>query len=275
MQVDHEAGAAPGGGLTVQALVHGLGAAVSLALLAGVAVWGWKLAVRDVSGVPVVRALEGPMRVAPDQPGGMQAAYQGLAVNAVAAGDPAVQAERIVLAPAPPSLAELQAAAGSAPGGADGAVEDDRAEVAAVAWSRGEGAEAAIPPSVPGVVRSPVPRPRPGVDLVAETAARAVLQALAPGATLEIDPETLSSGTRLVQLCAYDDRATAQAEWEALALRFAAHMEGKARVIQAAEAGGRTFYRLRAHGFSDEAEARRFCAVLLPEGVNCISVLIR
>ena len=54
------------------------GAAVSLALIAGVGVWGYKILVRDVSGVPVVRAAEGPMRIQPEDPGGHQALNQGL-----------------------------------------------------------------------------------------------------------------------------------------------------------------------------------------------------
>ena len=41
-------------------VVQGAGAAVSLALIAGRGWWGWQLLVRDVSGVPVVRALAGP-----------------------------------------------------------------------------------------------------------------------------------------------------------------------------------------------------------------------
>jgi len=294
MQVDHETDAASGGGLTLQALVNGMGAVASLALIAGVAVWGWNIAMRDVSGVPVVRALEGPMRVAPQDPGGMQAAYQGLSVNSVAAGGPAVVPERIVLAPAPPSLEDLLAApagvgealAGRAPdGGQNGGagpegpggagLAEDGTAPAVLHRDEAGPAVVAIPASVPGVARSPVPRPRPGIDLVAETAAMAVLQSLSPGATLDLDPALLTPGTRLVQLGAFDDIATARAEWEAMVTRFGAHMEGKSRVIQEAEAGGRIFFRLRAHGFADEAEARRFCAVLLPENATCIPVLLR
>lgn len=275
MQSDHDRGAPPGGGPTVQVLVNGVGAVASLALVAGLGVWGWNLAVRDVSGVPVVRALEGPMRVAPEDPGGMRASYQGLSVNAVAAGDPAVVPERIVLAPAPPSLADLQDDPPRPEGLPSGS--DEPADPAVLRQEAADEAEpvAVISASVPGVARSPVPPPRPGVDLVAETAAMAVLQSLAPGATLDIDPDTLGPGTRLVQLGAFDDAAAARTEWEALVDRFGAHMDGKSRVIQAAEAGGRTFYRLRAHGFANEGEARRFCAVLLPENATCIPVLIR
>ena len=57
-------------------LVHLAGATCSVALVIGLAVWGYKLAVRDVSGVPVVRAMEGPMRIAPENPGGEVADHQ-------------------------------------------------------------------------------------------------------------------------------------------------------------------------------------------------------
>ena len=86
--------------------VRMLGAVASLALVLGVGIWGYKLVVRDVSGVPVVRALAGPMRIQPDDPGGSQADHQGLAVNAVAAdGTAAPTADRLMLAPPPVELA--------------------------------------------------------------------------------------------------------------------------------------------------------------------------
>ena len=81
-------------------LINLAGALASILLIAGICVWGYKLWVRDVTGVPVVRALEGPMRVAPQDPGGEAADHQGLAVNAVAAqGTAAPVADRILLAP--------------------------------------------------------------------------------------------------------------------------------------------------------------------------------
>ncbi len=75
------AGASIGAGRVANAA----GAMMSLALMIGVAVWGYKLFVRDVSGIPVVRAVDGPMRQAPDNPGGTIASHQGLAVNEIAA----------------------------------------------------------------------------------------------------------------------------------------------------------------------------------------------
>ncbi|MDX5349319.1 MAG: SPOR domain-containing protein, partial [Paracoccaceae bacterium] len=89
-----------------QRYVRLAGAASSLALVVGFAVWGYKLAVRDVRGVPVIQAIEGPMRIAPEDPGGEIANHQGLAVNAVAAvGVAAPPPDRLILAPRPVDLA--------------------------------------------------------------------------------------------------------------------------------------------------------------------------
>ena len=52
-----------------QRMVRVAGAAASLALVVGFGFWGYKLAVRDVQGVPVIQALDGPMRIAPTDPG--------------------------------------------------------------------------------------------------------------------------------------------------------------------------------------------------------------
>lgn len=106
------AGPAAGGGVTgvssLGAVLNWAGAFVSLGLVVGMGVWAWQLAVRDVSEVPVVRALEGPMRIAPDDPGGTQAPNQGLAVNRIAEGAEAEPVpDQLVLAPPPMDLQDL------------------------------------------------------------------------------------------------------------------------------------------------------------------------
>ena len=90
---------------SIKSVVNLLGAVTSLALVVGVGVWGYKLVIRDVSGVPVIRAAEGPMRIQPEDPGGRQALHQGLSVNDVAAeGTAAKPADRLILAPEPLDL---------------------------------------------------------------------------------------------------------------------------------------------------------------------------
>jgi hypothetical protein len=89
----------------------------------------------------------------------------------------------------------------------------------------------------------------------------------------EVDPATIPAGTRLVQLGAFANQDLARAEWQIRLGKFGDYMVGKSAVLQEAETGGRAFYRLRAMGFDDLSEARRFCAVLVAEGANCIPVV--
>ncbi|RLL71864.1 SPOR domain-containing protein [Paenirhodobacter hankyongi] len=103
----HEPGAPHGIAEPVSRWVQYAGAATSIALILGVVVWGYRLAVRDVSGVPVIRALEGPARIAPEDPGGDLARHVGLSVNEVAGTGLAAPApERVVLAPDPERLTD-------------------------------------------------------------------------------------------------------------------------------------------------------------------------
>ena len=82
------------------------GALLSVALVAGVAIWGYRLMVRDVNGIPVVRAMEGAMREQPIDPGGEVNPHRGLAVNAIAAeGEAAPTGDVLLLAPQTVGLA--------------------------------------------------------------------------------------------------------------------------------------------------------------------------
>ncbi|MDF3605982.1 SPOR domain-containing protein [Paracoccus sp. DMF-8] len=99
-------------GARVGRLTHYLGAVISVGLMVMLAVWGYKLVMRDVSGVPVIRAIEGEARTAPDNPGGELVARTGLAVNAVAAGTDARPANQVAIAPEATGLGEEDVAMG-------------------------------------------------------------------------------------------------------------------------------------------------------------------
>jgi hypothetical protein len=296
------------------------GAASSVALVIGLGIWGYQLTMRDVSDVPVIRALEGPARVQPADPGGQLAQHQGLAVNDVQAeGEAAGPAPQVILAPAPIELTqddvevaaplevenqedELAEAIGTVVALSleeqDLSVEE-RAELLASRLAEGvepiepvEGAVgevvttlgtpelAVLDASVPGVKASQRPLVRPKFDLTnlqqtssATTTSQATSAAVA--AVLDIDPATVASGTRLVQLGAFDDREQAVEEWDRIAGKFSDYIDGKQRLIQEAKSGGRVFYRLRAVGFEDLNASRRFCAVLVAANAACIPVLAR
>jgi hypothetical protein len=307
------------------------GALCSLALVVGFGIWGYKLAVRDVLGVPVIQALDGPMRIAPVDPGGEIADYQGLAVNDVAAeGFATPLPERLVLAPRPLELAEEDVAgiAGpvppALPASAPGEVAPGAADVALAAAPQTESASptelavdaaiaealglsledmgtadepaptqdlalagemaasdaiegpvledlAAEPAPEGAIIASPRPRSRPSAAEAASSEAVAVAPQDIEGLT-EVDPTTIPVGTRLVQFGAFNTADEARAEWVRLQGGFGELMSEKGRVLQPAESGGRTFFRLRATGFTDEDDARRFCAAFVAQNVTCIPV---
>ncbi|WP_138933977.1 SPOR domain-containing protein [Roseovarius arcticus] len=312
----------------VSRATYALGSIISVGLVIGLGVWGYKLLVRDVSGVPVIRAVQGPMRVQPEDPGGRQTLNQGLSVNDVAAlGTAAAAPDELILAPAPLDLSEEDAPRAPAPERPqqarseapvpevaqvedpapaaepepevapvpDEVVVDVPDDMLALAAAISEGitpmAELDDAPNAPlpgaeegtadedeqaeqtdgNMAASLRPRARPA-DL------RNVLQvaAAAPeGGVRDVDPDSIAIGTRLAQLGAFASEEIARDEWTRLGSRFEEYLAGKDRVIQKATSGGRTFYRLRAMGFDDLADARRFCSALVAEKAECIPVVTR
>lgn len=310
----------------VTQLINWSGALVSMGLVIGMGVWAFQLLVRDVADVPVIRALDGPMRVAPEDPGGSIAENQGLAVNRLAEGAEAAPVpDQLLLAPPPQDLSAVDLdpeaeAVEQEFANASAALPDIDAEVlsevipevdtdALIARLLQESTPLSdmdapalaeptveaplepaaelvarvetIPASVPGVRRSPRPAVRPaGLSARAPVAAPAAEGVVADGVTddgdgFEIATSELETGTRLVQLGAFDSPALARSEWTRLSGNFPDFFLGRARVIEEASSGGATFYRLRAHGFGDLSASRRFCAALVAQGAACIPVTVR
>lgn len=289
--------AAPSRAQVLKKLTNLIGALISVGLLAGIGVWGYKLLIRDVSGVPVVRAVDGPMRVQPEEPGGEQALHQGLAVNDVAAdGSAAAPAERLVLAPEPLELsledapiAELAQTGHVTPAAEAGEPVPDPVEEDVVQFASVDALVAQIVKDVepledlPAPAAAETPKVEGGLGTSLRPHIRPVsLQTSAPvrtvaevSGTSDVDPATIPTGTRLAQLGAFESAEIARSEWDRLSGKFGEYLEGKNRVVQKAKSGGRTFYRLRAMGFADLSDARRFCSALVAENAECIPVVTR
>ncbi len=116
------------------------------------------------------------------------------------------------------------------------------------------------------------PQLRPAALRAAVT--QAVAEAI-PSGPVDVDPASLPVGTRLAQLGAFDSPEVARAQWDQIATRFDSYLNGKSRIVQKATSGGRVFYRLRAMGFEDIADARRFCSALVAQNADCIPVVTR
>jgi hypothetical protein len=291
------------------------GAAIFVGLIAGMGLWSYRLGTRDAGEVPVIRAIEGPTRVEPADPGGLQAAHQGLEVNAVLAGRPAVPAsETAAVAPAPEALTTEDVPQGelvlSAPAvlaervmaeGTDlpmpqeeGAPDDLTAAVLpepeplAAAPVLGEDGTVA-PPAAEGprprnrpahlVVARAKPKPTPvaataPVERKAPPAAETKVAA-APPATAPREASGVKTGSRLVQLGAFDSEEITRKAWSQLVARNGDLLGSKSLYVERTTANARVFYRLRVAGFASSDETRQMCEALRARGIACIPVTLQ
>lgn len=287
----------------VKAAINWGVAALSIAVIAGFVYWTINIGTRDPHDVPIIRAMEGPSRVSPENPGGKQASHQGLAVNSVQAdGGVAKPAETVVLAPEPAQLAEDDQPASA---------QDETVKVAVVepeatpTLSTGAESEAEIdaieiadqvaqqvleqqiantdPATIPrenirGSAFSPAaslrPQARPSSLSTEVTAVRPTSSNSATDANIAA-VDSVPLGTRLIQLGAYDSAKLAKSEWAKLLGKHSHLLEDKKRLVVEATSGGRKFFRLRATGFNSLDESRALCSALLARGTPCIPVTAR
>jgi hypothetical protein len=288
--------------LSMSRMAQWAGAVVSVVLIFGMGIWVYNIVSRDVTGVPVVRAAEGPLRVQPEDPGGRPADHQGFSVNSVVS-DGIVEnaADQLVLAPAPLDLTDEDLPQGDLPTNTaeraetstsftDAETDEDLAEAAIgladqlIAQEEENGTLAAgedaillavleatnAPDGGVGPTEAPFPKLRPdGAE------ANVPAASVTTSSVRELSPDAVPDGSRLVQLGAFNSAEIARSEWERMSNLFSGYLENKTRVIQRAESGGKVFYRLRAMGFEDIDDARRFCAAFKARNVDCVPVLVR
>lgn len=197
-------------------------------LLAGMA--SWALIGGHSASIPVIEADSRPIRVKPENAGGLQvvgaedqvmggqgARTQGMAP---AAETPAPQALRAQMPPQPRIPAAAPAAAGQPE------------------------ATAASPPPAAPVQRPAIPA-----------------QAIRPAAPPASGP--------VVQLAAVDSEQVAQSEWQRLSKRMPDLLGDRRPLLQRADRDGHAVWRVRTGGFADIAEATSFCARVRSKGGAC------
>lgn len=280
-------------------IFYWIGAVLSLSLLAGAIGWSYKLVVRDINQIPIVRAQLGPLRVAPDNPGGLTAANQGLSVTQLAVNEKPLLSDEINLAPAAEILneetsasllrevdklnqidetyeiKEINAENTTSLDGSSGAIKADTASkteslLAQVAFSQKKieienavSLALSITSEFDPSLTSLRPKTRP----------RSVQQ----NRELIVSKEPMSKlpiGSAIVQLGAFDSKSLAESEWRRFEKLLGSILAPKQMIIQKAESGGKIFYRLRASGFNDISDARQFCTAI-SDKVACIPVVTR
>ena len=280
-----------------------VGAALSLSLLTGAIGWSYQLIVRDISQIPIVRAQLGPLRVAPDDPGGLTAANQGLSVTQLAVNERPLLSDEIFLAPAAEVLSEENVALQISEENssitnkenfdtlevstensldlkilpeqnATGLASNNEAVLSTAAFSpkkleieNAVSLALALTNEVNSSFNSLRPKIRPVVlnQIQTDNIAQSVANELVV---------TLPVGSAVVQLGAFESKSLAEIEWQRLEALLGSVLTSKNMIIQKAESGGKVFYRLRAFGFDDLSDARQFCSAV-NDKVACIPVVTR
>ena len=287
----------------INMLFYWTGAALSLFLLAGAIGWSYQLIVRDVNQIPIVRAQLGPLRVAPDNPGGLTAANQGLSVTQLAVNEKPLLSNEIYLAPAAEILNEenlaLKVTEEYESNKVDGAFEikevnaensmnlealPDQKEVDSRSNDVGVLSKAAFSQkkieienavslalSITNDPDKSLSWLRPKIRPVGFYRNGNITE----DQIVSNEPmPKLPIGSAVVQLGAFDSKSLAESEWQRFEKILGSILIPKKMVVQKAESGGKIFYRLRASGFSDISDARQFCTAI-SDKVACIPVVTR
>jgi len=254
-----------------------------LAMVAGFVACGLALVVSvwtALSGgrsgpVPVVTADGRPLKMRPENPGGMQTA--GLNDDILSAGRGSGQLAPPPEAPAPQVLRQRQQAAEEA---ARQAAEAARQAATAPPMHQ-VSAPTALPPALPPPsIAAPRPAtaqpnagqpnaglPNAGLPSAGQQAPGTQAATAAPAGTKAAPPSKASKAT--VQLAALGTEQAAKQEWQRLSKKMPEVFNGHQPVVSRTERDGKTYFRLRTGGFSDQAQATAFCDRVKAKGASC------
>ena len=244
------------GGLTA---VLGVGAA---------AVWGVSRAVSN--SVPVIEADSRPLRIRPDDPGGLRVANQGERIfetqnqpQRARSAQPGVPAQaQVAPAPEQPDLDALRQAA----------------QASRLAQRSQTPAAAPVAPTAPVAGAPEAPASQAPVEAAPATPPPApVARAPEPAPRQEPRPEparAATGGGALVQLGALGSEEAAHTEWNRLKGRLGGLLaDRRPMVVRFERPGMPTMWRLRTSGFSDAAAARSFCEAAKAKGAPACAAI--
>ncbi|WP_422020281.1 SPOR domain-containing protein [Pyruvatibacter mobilis] len=228
-----------------------------LAALAGVVYFAYQQGREEGirTAPPIVRADEGPEKVAPQDPGGMDIPHQDKEIFERITGDASGSdadggVERLLPPPEEPaqlpttSAGDRGAARPTGNGGTENLLAGTPPKTEAPAAAP---AQAAPAPAAPAPV---APKPAPAAPATAAPAA---------------------SGDWVVQIGAFRDTARANTEWAGLQRKHPSILGSQPADIQRADLGSKgIWYRLRAAGYGSKDAANAACGQLKAAGTDCL-----
>ncbi len=236
--------------------------------------------------IPVIEADSRPLRVKPENPGGMQSAGAGDSILSGTENGATPQ----TLAPPPEApdpnglrqqeqAIRAREAAQSAPKPNDAAQALNKAGVVALNVPQPPDQDDASSPAAvsappqPAPVQIPAPAassaPRiahPSAPKPTKLASAAPIPTPHPTPTAKPAP---AIGAHEVQLAAVSSEAAATAEWQRLSHMLPDLLGSRSPAVSQYTHEGHIYWRLRTGGFADAAEAKFFCTELRAKGLNC------
>jgi len=195
---------------------------------------------RNAGETPVVTADTRPVRVKPENPGGMK--IDGAENDVFSAGTDTGNAKLAPAAETPDTKAWRTAPAAAAP-------------------------VAEAPP--PATVAAPPPPPL--VAAAPKPVAAAIKPTIAAAAVppKPVAPPAASGHSATVQLAALTSEEAAHGEWQTLTKRMPELLNGRQPSYSRTEHDGHTYWRVRTAGFADVGQARGFCEKVKAKGGGC------
>lgn len=235
--------------------------AVTLGGALMVLIGAWSLFGHRSGGeVPVVQADPHPVRVKPQDPGGLQVAGAG---NEIFSGGSDTDVQKLAPPPETPDPQALKAPPPPpktvTPATALGPAHTPAAAASASARTPAAASAAATtpsnPPATPAQTAKPAqPAPTPAPAASAEKAA----------------PAAHASGkSAAVQLAALSSEEAAKTEWQRLTKRMPDLFSSRQPQFSHFEHDGKSFWRVRTGGFADSAQAVAFCDRVKAKGAGC------
>lgn len=215
------------------------------------------------TGIPVVRAPDGPDRERPADPGGVEVPDRDKSVFETFNTGEQDRTEMVERLLPPPEIPLPETVPPARPEAEDQQVIDvaERPEPVSPPAETESAAPAAVP------VARPEQEPAKTIaDLVARTEPKPAAQ---PAPKAEA---AAPAGEWQVQLAAFRDEASANEAWKGLQKKFPDALSGLKPTVIRADLGDRGIYfRLRTGDFASKQKADAFCQMLAAKGQGCIS----
>ena len=251
--------------------------------------WGISLSQLDPNNIPVIKKTQGPSRIAPENPGGKHANYQGLSVNEIQSADGISKpVNRIFLAPKPRPFQIEDIAGLEELKELNSNIKIDQAPI----LKNPELKPKTNTSRLDQVIDKPVKLDADELYASIASKQNSTVNLLSKPGSLgpKVRPKDLrlpsdyialkslqdvAVGTVVVQLGAFDFDAVAVVQMDNLSKSHADLLGEKKLYIQKTNNGSKEFYRLRVKGFKSTRDAKSFCSAITARGTDCIPVMIR